>query len=430
MGKVLGTAVLASTLACGGGQSNAVETHRLAIAVSGQGLVKASAPAADCAAACSQAIAAGAAVHLEAVAGSGMQFAGWTGACSGSGACDVMLSADRQVGAAFEAISNVAADPCAGLVPSLPSPQSVSVAAWDNDPKYCGFPYVDGSGEVYLETGDAVSGPHGMKVARQSILAPLHHGFAAFSRQSAPSGSLSAFSPDGSARWSSPVRGNLSGGGMQAGGGVIAVSADCNVSKKVTVSLVDFDGNEGAPIDLQDQGCLSYVDSSYLDVAVDARGNILLATDSDSISGQISASSSPMARWFDSSGQPITDWFETVGGHPVPLIGGGVAMHSSYDGGWLGSIRSGVADLDASPAGFHATASAQVVLGGRAYAMLDQTSIEIVEPGGKSCGKVATAPENAFIDLGADGSIATVPSAGRDHKTGLCDVTLYSAVLR
>ncbi|TMB01336.1 MAG: hypothetical protein E6J64_19415 [Deltaproteobacteria bacterium] len=44
------------------------------------------------------------AVHLEAVPSAGASFKGWTGACSGTGACDLQLDADLEVRAEFASV--------------------------------------------------------------------------------------------------------------------------------------------------------------------------------------------------------------------------------------------------------------------------------------------------------------------------------------
>jgi len=86
----------------GGGQgSGGSSAFTLAIAVSGQGTVAAAAQQISCASSCTQSLPSGTVVHLEAVAGAGMQFSGWNGACSGTAGCDLTMTQDTQVGATF-----------------------------------------------------------------------------------------------------------------------------------------------------------------------------------------------------------------------------------------------------------------------------------------------------------------------------------------
>jgi len=95
--------------------------HSLHITVTGQGSVRSAAIGADCAIDCRVSLQSGQAVHLEAVAQNGTSFVGWTGACSGTAACDLTLSADAEVGAKF--VGGPPTDP----VPPASPPAVVSV---------------------------------------------------------------------------------------------------------------------------------------------------------------------------------------------------------------------------------------------------------------------------------------------------------------
>ena len=68
---------------------------------SGGGTVTSSPAGITCGSDCSEAYASGTSVTLTAAAASGSTFAGWSGACTGSGACTVTMSAARSVTAAF-----------------------------------------------------------------------------------------------------------------------------------------------------------------------------------------------------------------------------------------------------------------------------------------------------------------------------------------
>ena len=68
----------------------------------GTGAVTSSPPGIDCGTVCSAAFPVGQAVTLAAAADAGMTFSGWSGACSGMGACQVAMDAAKQVAATFE----------------------------------------------------------------------------------------------------------------------------------------------------------------------------------------------------------------------------------------------------------------------------------------------------------------------------------------
>jgi hypothetical protein len=71
----------------------------LTITTAGSGLVRGA--AADCRGNCTSQYGAGTQVHLVAVPDPGASFVAWAGACSGTGACDLTLNADREVSATF-----------------------------------------------------------------------------------------------------------------------------------------------------------------------------------------------------------------------------------------------------------------------------------------------------------------------------------------
>src|SRR5438270_5356232 len=86
----------------GGAEHVGPGQRRVAISVSGQGAVQSASPLLDCHDTCSLQVTDGARLHLAAVAASGSTFRGWGGACSGSGACDLLVDRDLAVSAAFE----------------------------------------------------------------------------------------------------------------------------------------------------------------------------------------------------------------------------------------------------------------------------------------------------------------------------------------
>jgi sugar lactone lactonase YvrE len=108
---------------------------RLGVATAGTGTgTVSSAPAGVwCPTDCRQGYSPGAAVHLEPRAASGSTFAGWSGACSGTGPCDVSMGADRSVTAAFVATRPPAPPPPAGPGPTSQPAPSASGSATARD---------------------------------------------------------------------------------------------------------------------------------------------------------------------------------------------------------------------------------------------------------------------------------------------------------
>jgi hypothetical protein len=79
--------------------------RKLTLALDGQGRVTSAPSGLDCASAsCSADFAVGASVVLTAAPAAGWRFAGWSGACSGSDACNANLANDIQVVARFESL--------------------------------------------------------------------------------------------------------------------------------------------------------------------------------------------------------------------------------------------------------------------------------------------------------------------------------------
>jgi hypothetical protein len=98
-----GTGTCAVTLSAA---TNVVATfslpkHALTVSRQGSGTVTSSPAGIGCGSACSAAYDEGTAVTLTAVGAEGWSFAGWTGDCAGTGACEVTMSAARDVGATF-----------------------------------------------------------------------------------------------------------------------------------------------------------------------------------------------------------------------------------------------------------------------------------------------------------------------------------------
>jgi len=81
----------------------------LAIDITGSGRVASPSGRIDCTASCALSRIEGSTIHLSATPAAGWAFAGWTGACSGKGACAVTMSDQQRVGAVFTESTSVGA---------------------------------------------------------------------------------------------------------------------------------------------------------------------------------------------------------------------------------------------------------------------------------------------------------------------------------
>jgi hypothetical protein len=98
--------VLLSLIACGGGGERGDEkpeiNFNLSIEVNGSGAVSVSGQSNTCSSQCSYSYAENAAVTITPQASNGFVFKNWTGACSGTGNCNVTIATDLSVDAVFE----------------------------------------------------------------------------------------------------------------------------------------------------------------------------------------------------------------------------------------------------------------------------------------------------------------------------------------
>jgi hypothetical protein len=79
-------------------------THGLMVSTVGSGAVVSNPAGIDCGTQCAASFAAGTPVALTATPASGSAFAGWSGACSGTGACSITLDGDSSVRATFASL--------------------------------------------------------------------------------------------------------------------------------------------------------------------------------------------------------------------------------------------------------------------------------------------------------------------------------------
>jgi len=85
----------------GGGSGGGSPLSVLSVSKSGAGTISSNPAGIDCGTTCTASFASGSSVRLAATAMSGYAFSGWSGDCSGAGACVVAMSAARSVTATF-----------------------------------------------------------------------------------------------------------------------------------------------------------------------------------------------------------------------------------------------------------------------------------------------------------------------------------------
>jgi len=98
------TVAMAAARTVSAGFAPAASTFKLSVNLSGSGTVASSPAGVNCGSDCWEYYAAGTSVTLSATPAAGQQFSGWSGACTGTGACTVSMSQARNVGASFTAL--------------------------------------------------------------------------------------------------------------------------------------------------------------------------------------------------------------------------------------------------------------------------------------------------------------------------------------
>lgn len=402
--------------------------HTLSVSVTGGGTVTSHPVGIICPGACSATFADGTTVALTATPGANLTLTGWGGVCSGTGGCNVLLSADASVSATFGAANPP--DSCAGLMPTMPAAKTAMLSAFDVVPDTCGYAISDGSSNLYMQSPFIQS---------QNFFVPLQVGYTAFSHQMSATGTFYAYAPSG-AVVSSTMYGPAAMPGVQANGGVVVVNATCSVSSMASVRYIDDSGHATADVTLPDQPCIDSTTAGPPPRAaiVDAQNRLFLLSYGAGGRGSSTVpAGNSAARWIDSAGKALTPWFD-VGvvdsNYPVdpvfPLIGGGVALRNGDV--WVSTVASGAATPGPAPKGFESGKLALVVRGGKAYAMepyrYGSGSIDVIAPDGTNCGTLTT--QSDLVAVGRDGSIVVVPPNGRDRTTNLCPVTWYPQVLK
>jgi hypothetical protein len=326
--------------------------------------------------------------------------------------------------------ASTAADPCAGLLPTLPPPRTFTVTAADEGGLWCSGATTDGAGNVYVQgyfySVRNIAGGGGGGVLFQ----PLAEGFTAFHHSMSPSTTYSAYAPDGRVISNVPVFAYTTIAGVQANGGTILVG--CFPNKAVEARRFD-DRGAFTTVPLTDQECLSAEGASVL---VDQQDRTLIVRTLDAPTAGM-PSGHYAARWFDAAGLPLTGWFDAgrkTGYYYVALaapIGGGALLSVGVDGGgveWR-ALASGTATVEPAPA-FLRNRGFAIVRGGKAYAVFSSRdrqslSLEIFTPGGKSCG---TLTANGVSNIGKDGTL--IGQTGDAMANNDCVTTWYPQALK
>jgi len=405
--------------------------HTLTVSRNGNGRVTSTPLGIDCGNTCSSQFDNGQ-VSLSAAPDVGWTFAGWSGACSGTGACGVSLSSDVSVSASFTA-SPPPPDECAGLAPQTPStPVSVQLQLVGST---CHAGHADGQGNLELSYDQAGSlFPHFFDASGKPLgnfirhredlqLAEQAEGYlfldgiiGPFVEWVSASGQVAAQSP--------PEEGGHELMDDPTGG--VVVSKPDNPR-----SIAAYDAHAALRWRVQ----LSAGETSVAH-GVDRVGNTLLIT-------RVGTTDTFRGTWFDHDGkqQPGSVAVPNYGTDPkwpngfliqlVPRVGSGFFLQSltgprlspdTSAASWKGQIETlGTAITD--PPGWlskYDRRKLHTARGGTAYAFIDQQSgsspdctqrIEVVATTGKSCGSasfnagVAGACPTLSIDVAYDGTV-------------------------
>ena len=152
------------------------DSYILSVMLDGPGLVTSNPVGINCGATCSGIFSKGAKVSLSAIPSTGNYFYGWTGACSGSGACTVSMDGAKTIGAVFTATPPPLNHNL--IIKKTGFGTVVSVPAGINCGSECNSRFVDGSavimsaqpeyGYTFTGWGDACSGTGACELSMNS----------------------------------------------------------------------------------------------------------------------------------------------------------------------------------------------------------------------------------------------------------------------
>ena len=414
--------------------------HTLTVARNGtgSGRVASAPPGIDCGTSCSGSFAEGTVVQLSAQPASGSTFAGWSGACSGTGDCSVTINADATVMATFNAVPPPAPDECAGLgIPAAPgTPRSYRQMPLRSADQVCARGVVDGSGNLALWSSQSVQGfksdavfldfAGNVRGQSTTVALELNEQLAGFEGINVfPQGGHDfetvLYATDGTKTTSAPGGGHFPILADVPTGGMVIATGDAGTGTS-TIDAYDATGKRRWRTQLGQE---------TIAVGVDRAGNTLTLFKAGTLHGQ----------WLDGSGKAgVTfDLGDTLAPPPsevfelYPRIGSGLFLLRLAGGHttWLHQLDSLATVAAPAPDYLRLRPDTRLHMAhdGKAYAMLPIPAqractqrIEVLAPSGKSCGSAefTLSPGSCttnFIDIGYDGTVVQqLPASMEDHS--------------
>ena len=427
-------------------------SYRLTVAVDGQGRVTSGPAGIDCSSGtCSADFVAGTSVALGTAAATGWELAGWSGACDGTGSCTVKMDGPATASARFTEQAPPPPPPppppeeCRGLGPTPVAHEDFALEASEQT---CQPGVGDGNGFLMFTARQSVSNqgtkelfaPRGGKTTRSQFMDTWY--LRLFSEPVGLEGLSTSnsqgyvyaqhFESDGTPRENGGPLQHASTvwpaadptGGLMLAGDIGYIGAGYTHSP----SLFSYKSG-GGPITRWDVRLSSR--GAVVGLGVDVSGDTLVLTDGAPAFGAGTIS----GEWFDAAGSksgefklfgsftpgPST-WFQLA-----PLIGGGLAV-GRFDGSgphgttsqWIGVVTSRSHAMDAAPSWLSSRPNTwvEIVRSGKAYAFLPlgaagvtcAPQVEVVSPGGQSCGSDALFLSSGTCDtydvtVGKDGTL-------------------------
>jgi hypothetical protein len=436
-----------------------VDQRTLTVSITGPGSVISRPAGIDCGTTCSAIFASGTALTLAAVPGNGARFKGWDGACSGTGDCAMLLSANTTVSAGFDPPPPPPppplADECTGLTPaSLPQSVAVPVVSSPQGPCVGGVSddgdgtfmlgYWAGNGPLFhsfsffrIEDGAAVQVGKdflGSDEAGEHVFSQPS-GFTLFSLSGVSTGSsLSTWTHDGVFVAATPLApANLdhpssSAVGIDPSGGMAAVRTYFTADRGWITTYQRFDRTGAAK-----------TGEVLLDTGEHRVGAVGVALSGHALVLLSHGNPNWQARWVARDGTPISDTFD-LQGPELPgfqfLLDGSLALGFGdpllANPTFTSRIEDGSTSVGPLPGWLQQRASNLVyaVRSGMAYATWGGggqcgSDLEVVATSGKSCGCLKVPNLGHLASIGRDSSLI-VPG---QSQLG-CTYDLYPKLLR